>query len=133
MVDFRKRLFAFLSLSVLLCAQSLPSSFFTGPIPELHWEINPQVIPGSATDLVAQDVWVCYMDVNSVGGGTVTINDKQGSPIPFWPGIAVPASTSWTNILNISPASGCRKFPGGLRWSATGTVNVYLSGYLRSR
>lgn len=130
MVDFRKWLFVFLSIAVL-CAQSLPTGFFTGPTPSRQWWIKPGPIPASPTDLIAQDVWVCEFDVNSAAGGVTTINDKQGSPVPFWPGVVVPGSTSWTNILNQTPATGCRYFPGGIRWSSTGTVNAHMSGYVR--
>lgn len=122
-----------LCLAFLLCFGGLADAQTIGapPLVLAYWQIKPQYIPSSAADLVATDTYVCHMDVMNATGSdvTITINDKQVTPIALYSGI-VPAG-KFAVLLDIPNESGrCRWMPGGIRWSATSAnaVSVFMSG-----
>ena len=90
-------------------------------------EINPAVVPITATDVFTQDVWIeggwfsC-----SAGTPTITLSDKQGSPVSMIPGVNPFTACPGTWFM---PA-GTYKFAGGLTWTASAAG---VKGYLRGR
>lgn len=78
-------------------------------------EITPATIPGSTTDVIAQDVWVEELHLMNVGSSTVTvtITDKQGSPIPLLKDIPIDPGTEFHRRY------GALYMPSGIAWSAS--------------
>jgi hypothetical protein len=119
-------LFALLASAVE--AQSL-TQIFTGPKTN-SWLIDPVYLPTVATDLLVADTFVCVLQVTNEGADTtITITDKQTTPVALLAGPTISSKQTWF-VININPATGpCRKFKGGIRASAgTANVSIYMSG-----
>lgn len=95
------------------------------------WVITPQFLPNVAADAVTHTTFVCYLEfVNQTGGAvTITILDKQGSPMPMFQTASIAANSTWI-ALQLNPATGCRYFPNGINWvaSAANSVSVSMNG-----
>lgn len=78
------------------------------------------VPPSSATDLIAHDAWVFQVVLcNTTGSAaTITVADKQSSPLNLFAAFSVGANTTVT--FNFPEGV---KMIGGIRWSQ-GTANA---------
>jgi hypothetical protein len=82
------------------------------------YEITPQQVPTSATDMCSQDVHITEIVLtnNTAGAITVSFADKQGTPVPLLPdAVSVP---SYTVIAFEFPRGAL--MVGGITWSASG-------------
>lgn len=98
--------------------------------PEGHstsWQTLPAYVPNSPADVVAQSVYVEEITLTNASDSSVsvTVNDKQSSPLPYLSAVAIAARTTY-----VIDSKG-RYFPGGVSWSATAANAVvgYVSGY----
>jgi hypothetical protein len=113
--------FAACTLFAQISGQLVKDSNYT-----YKYHVTPVLLPLSPTDVVAQDVYVEEIDLvyptTNTGNSVVTIQDKQGSPLPIWQGTLTPG----TNVSFPYPST--RFSPGGITWSATATgVTGYIS------
>lgn len=80
-----------------------------------HSEVNPQFLPGSDTDEATQTVWITELHLmnNTSTTRTVTVKDKQGTPVPLLKDIAIdPGSEFHRKYTGM-------KMEGGFTWSAS--------------
>lgn len=91
------------------------------------WQITPALVPVSAADVVAFDVYVDQITLSNVSGAavTVTIKDKNSSPLSFLEAVSIAANSAY-----VIACPGGRYFPGGINWVASsGTAIVgYIAG-----
>lgn len=83
-------------------------------------QTRPIAIPTSPTDLIQQSAYICYADIEATGQ-SVTIQDKQPTPVPWLTGVLGSSSASSTWIFVAPNDAGCRFFPNGVTWSANGS------------
>lgn len=90
-------------------------NYTTNPTSAPEQEILPQLVPSSATDVITQDIHVTEMIFSNVtiNPVTVTVQDRQATPMILLPAVSVPANST----MGI-PLRG-RWMPGGLTWSAS--------------
>ena len=90
-------------------------------------EIVPRLIPAAGEDVFTADIEVTELHlVNSSGSAvTVTVTDKQGTPLPLVAGVSIAA-----NADHLRQFRG-RLCPGGLHWSAS--VDAVVTGAVRGR
>lgn len=84
-------------------------------------------VPTSATDLTTTDTWINQIIlVNTTAGAlTVTINDKQGSPLALVPTVSLAANTLYITVFPFAV-----KMTSGISWSASGAgINAEIFGY----
>jgi hypothetical protein len=90
-----------------------------------------QIPPSSATDLTTKDTVIYQLVVANTTGSsaTLTINDKQGSPLSLLS--AVSFAANGTTVLNFN--EGVRML-GGVRWSqgTANALNVELFAFVHS-
>lgn len=117
-----------LALVVLLSAVILTAQ--TAKKRDQDWsssaDIGPSLIPASATDAIAQTVYIRELTLTNESGSSVdcTIQDKQGTPRKLFVG-SVAANTLY--VMKFDD----RKMPGGITWScSSGTA---ITGYLSLR
>lgn len=116
-------------------AQSKPTSIGN------TFQIKPQLLTTTgaiAIDLLpggpptGKDIYVCWIDMNTNGTATsVTIADKQGTPVNYATSVAIAANTLYSPMgPNASSDQPCRWFPGGLTITAgnANALSVYISG-----
>lgn len=86
-----------------------------------------QSVPSSPTTLTSVDSWIFQIVLaNSTSGAlTVTIQDKQGTPVCILCSVSLPANTTY-----IVPFPEGLKFESGITWSASGSgVNAAIAGW----
>lgn len=117
-----KRTIAILLLAAL-CAWSTVISRPTQP--GRSWQNTPELMPNSATDVLAED---CYVDGitltlsrSASAAVTVDIYDKQGTPTLILSLTIQPGENYGTPF-----PSGGRYAPGGVRWVA-GTASAVVA------
>src|SRR5689334_9806740 len=84
-------------------------------------------VPTSATDLTTTDSWINQIVlVNTTGGSlTVTITDKQGSPLTLVPTVSLAANTLYVTVFPFAI-----KMTSGITWSASGAgITGEIFGY----
>jgi hypothetical protein len=111
----------FLANATTETSTSVQSSF------QYHLQVGPKLVPVSAADVVVGDVYLQEISLANNSGSpvTVTITDKQGSPLAIIPAVSIAANTVYEMSF------GLRYCPGGITWSASsGTV---VTGYVRWR
>ncbi len=74
-----------------------------------------QVVPASATDVVAHTAWVYQIVVSNINTAAVTllVQDKATTPLTLVPTVSLAA-----NSLTIINIPGGIKMTGGIRWIA---------------
>lgn len=89
---------------------------------EVH--IKPALLTSGTTSIVSQDVFLTtlVLIVPTSGATTITVQDKQGTPIPLFPGITVTSGTTYFLAPNIR--YWCS---GGFSVTANGNVYLYAS------
>ena len=88
-------------------------------------EIKPVALPTSAGVAVTATTWLDMVTLTNTTGGalTVTISDRQTSPVVILPTVSIPANT-----LIVVQFGGTR-MDGGFTWVASGSgVNGYFRG-----
>jgi len=120
----------FLLAAAAAAAQSITVTPMGGK--QNGWVVDATFLPNTATDALITTVAVCYLEVSnqSSSSTTVTIQDRQSTPIAILPGATIPAKTTWW-VLTLNPASGmCRRFVSGINWSAgaSNAVAVTMMG-----
>ncbi len=108
----------------LFCSSAF-ADWTTFSKPNGDFEIKPQAIPGTLTTVITGDIHLTNL-VITVSSGTpvVTVQDKQGTPVPLLAGI-----TTVTGTTYFLPSGIEYYCPGGISVSATGggTAYIYLS------
>lgn len=90
--------------------------------------VRPQAIPTSATDVIKQDAYVCYVDFTATGQN-ISLQDRQATPI-VWINNALGASMSASTwFFNAVSSDKCRPMPNGITIQAgssgvTGTMII---------
>ena len=119
-----------LTITILLIAACLlvgavtTSRIYTSPTGPLT-QIYPMAVPTSTADVVTGDVRVNVITLTNTTGSaiTVTVSDKQTSPLDFLTAVSVAANSTY--VVEIPDM---RLFPGGVSWSASGSGMVgYMS------
>lgn len=111
---------AFLVFGLLATAPTLitPPSDSTLTVVEIPWT----AVPTSTDDAVVGTVWLDYLAFSVAGTGrTVTLVDKQASPITFINAIALSAN----QLTVITLPSGGMRLQGGFTVVASGSGVVY--------
>lgn len=93
---------------------------------EREFDITPKYVPAAGEDVCAIDAHVLEIHlINGSGSSvTVTINDKQGTPMPIIP----PALTITAGADQVWEFTG-RFAPGGIHWSCS--ADNAVTGYIR--
>lgn len=81
--------------------------------PEVH--IKPVALANGTTSIVSQDIFLTSLFITATGTITVTVQDKQGSPIPLFSGLTTAAGTTYF-------------LPPGIRYWCSGGLTVITSG-----
>ncbi len=91
----------------------------------------PAYVPAVATDVTTSDCFVEEITLSNVSATAVrvTIQDRQGTPIPLIKDLELDGSTS-SKAIAVLRFDG-RYCPGGVNWSASAANAVV--GYLRVR
>jgi hypothetical protein len=94
-----------------------------------EWHFPPQYVPSTPEDVFTSDVQVTLVHLSNTSSNpvTVTITDKQGTPLDFVPGVSIDPNS---DHIRIFPATG-RFCPGGATWFASEGSAVV--GYMRGR
>lgn len=79
------------------------------------YEVTPQYLPSSATDLVTEDVWLeeLHLVNNTSTSRTVTITDRQGTPVPLLKDITIDPGVEFHRRY------GALYMPSGIAWQAS--------------
>lgn len=79
------------------------------------YEITPAYVPSSSADVVAQDVWLeeLHLVNNTSSSVTVTITDKQGTPVPLLKTVTIDPGVEFHRQY------GALYMPGGIAWEAS--------------
>lgn len=113
------------------------------------WYVPAQYLPASATDVSALsgavnipttpanlDLHLCEFAVfasTSGSSATVTIQDKQTSPIKYFDAVTVVSVSagSFNKILEAKGPEGCIYFKGGIKVNASAGTQIYftMKGY----
>jgi hypothetical protein len=91
------------------------------------FQIKPQAVPTTATDLVTTDVYIDTLTLtfDTASSTTCKITDKQGTPIPY---VSDKQSFPAGAILILS-GNVQRYMPGGITWQCSNAgVMAYLAG-----
>jgi hypothetical protein len=119
----RIRLFvtlAAIGLALMLAAQT------TDRFSATSFDMNPVLLPSTTTNVFTTTVFVDEITLSNSSSSavTVTVSDRQSSPMPLLPAVSVPANSVVVAALK------SRKFPNGLSWSAStpGVVVGYVAG-----
>lgn len=107
------------------------------------YQTVPGVIPTSLTDVIApcatgvassltclgpgQDAYVCYIDLTGTGQ-TITVQDKQPSPVAFVSGVLGASGSSSTWFFYPNDDTRCRLMRNGVSWQQTG--GTAATGYM---
>lgn len=111
--------------------------------------IPAQYLPSSATDVSALigvvnipttptnlDLHVCELSVFASSSGTaatITIQDKQTSPIKYFDAVTTLSSSAGSNstLINAKGPEGCVYFKGGIKVNASAGSQIYftMKGY----
>lgn len=80
-----------------------------------YYEVTPQYVPSSSADVVAEDVWIeeLHLVNNTSTSRTVTITDKQGTPVPLLKDITIDPGVEFHRRY------GALYMPGGIAWQAS--------------
>lgn len=108
------RLAAFAAISLVAWGADMATNVFPQSF-SATLDIDTVAIPTSQTDVVSKTVYVSQLVLIVATGTTVTVNDKQGSPIPMYPAIVTTSGTVYF-------------MPPGLLWRAKGGFTVQASG-----
>lgn len=84
-------------------------------------------VPTSGTDLTTTDTWINQIVLanTTAGSVTVTIADKQGSPLTLVPTVTLSANTLYITVFPFAI-----KMVGGINWQASGSgVTAEIFGY----
>ena len=95
---------------------------FSGPLRFFFAEF----LPTTPTDKLTVDCWIDQMYImnDGVGPATVSVYDRQSTPIPIVPAIPLPKG----GLISLSSEDGC-PMPNGITWSASAAgVAVRISG-----
>lgn len=121
----KKLLILFVAVACTLAATVTISRIYTSPTGPLTC-IVPMAVPTSAmTDVVTSDVRLAEITLTNTTAGalTVTVQDKQGSPLAFLSAVSIAANTTY-----VVETPGLRYMPGGVSWQASGAGIVgYMS------
>ena|ERR1051326_4255987 len=92
-----------------------------------EWETVPATIPQAGEDVYVGDTHVIEIHLvnDTASAASVTITDKQGTPVPVIPTLSIAAHTD-----QIWELTG-RLCKGGIHWSCTADATVV--GYMRGR
>ncbi len=115
-----KRLF----ISLLVSVVALYADMATFAKPNGDIEIKPQAVPTSTTTVVTGDVHLTNLTITVVSGTpTITVADKQGTPIPLFSAITTTNGTTY-----FLPPGMYYYCPGGFTIVASGAgANFYAS------
>lgn len=112
-------------LLFVLASVSAFADLASFPKPNGDTEIKPQAIPTSLTTVVTGDVHLTNLVIMvSSGSPTITVQDKQGVPIPILPAITTTNGTTY-----FLPASMFYYCPGGFSISASGTGAYFYASW----
>ena len=121
-------------LSLVVHAQTKPTTISN------TWQIKPTIIATtSAVDISTlpggpppgKDVYACWIDAGTAGTATtLTIADKQGTPVNFATAVPIAANSVYSPVLQGPSDQACRWFPGGMVITVANanTLSIYASG-----
>lgn len=116
-----------LSLGLLLQAAS-PTIRLSETKQLKEYDFVPQAVgTGSAEVVFDRDVYVSFIQLTNTTGGalTVTVADRQGTPVHLLSAVSIAANTTF--VIKMDP----RWCPGGVTWLASGSgVTGYMRGLL---
>lgn len=89
-------------------------------------QVKPQAVPTSLTKVAVIDAYLKGCWVYQPAGVTVTIQDNQASPIPFFPAITTSVTTG-SLVLFSGASDGTNKLIGYRYWAPNG-FSIVASG-----
>ena len=120
-----KKLF-FLLIATAVCLLAVTTTrIYTGGTSGPLFQIYPVAVPTSPADVTTSDARIVEVTLTNTTAGalTVTITDKQASPLAFLSAVSVAANSTY-----VIETPGLRYMPGGITWSASGSGIVgYVS------
>ena len=126
--------FSLATAAIAVAVFSSSAQIVPRPAAGQTWDYPSKLLTTVATDLATVSVRVCYMELASVPAATtptVTITDKQGTPVPFFSSVPLSQVTSTLGQTYIVAfGNSCRLFSGGITASASAnsTVSITMHG-----
>lgn len=83
-------------------------------------QITGDFVPNTATDVVTTDAYVFHVSLSNTSASVVTctIQDRQGTPRPYFPTVSIAANQVYDDNPN------GRYFQGGITWSCSAASAV---------
>jgi hypothetical protein len=132
----KKLLLAAIAAIAPLCAQTiLPTcsgspSLCSAAYPVADVQIKPQAIPTSQTTIAGADVFLKSVVLSNPTGSaiTVTLADKQGTPVSLLGAVSVAANTTYVMTF---PANAYYWCPGGFTIQASASGATFYAAWQR--
>lgn len=108
-----------LKAALYLCACTLAFSQVQGggpkPVAQMNYTVQtrPQALPTSLTAVVAQDAYICFMDIEATGQN-ILIQDRQATPVVYMNNTLGSAGNLTTYNFFTYDDGRCRWFPNGI-------------------
>jgi len=103
----------------------MTTQFRNNPALDCLFQLYPVAVPTSPADVTTSDARIVEVTLTNTTAGalTVTITDKQASPLAFLSAVSIAANSTY-----VIETPGLRYMPGGISWSASGSGIVgYVS------
>lgn len=81
--------------------------------------VRPQAIPTSATDVIKQNAYVCYVDFTATGQN-ISVQDRQATPVVWINNVLGASMSPSTWFFNAVSSDRCRPMPNGITIQAGG-------------
>lgn len=83
-------------------------------------QVKPQAVPTSTTVVAGSDAHLVQVTISATSAVTITIADRQASPIQVFPVVSIAANSTY--VINFPAGYWC---PGGFTIVASGTGATY--------